>query len=187
MRNSWILFLLISFYLSGCKEEEKPDGPYGIYLVQSISTAIPVDFTNSGEQTTEHFDNFSWCGTGEFSLEWRLNKQTSVMDFRTFFFFDGVNEITKEKEIFKGCGLVSRIVSLNQNGDLELSFFGDEGIFSNNPKQIDHNFEVRKLEYFQDGKSIRMVTYQLVYDFFSKEYVKNEMTYQFTYVGPFSN
>jgi hypothetical protein len=186
MRNSWILFLLISFYLSGCKEEEKPDGPYGIYLVQSITTAIPVDFTNSGEQTTEHDANFSLCGPSGFSIEWRLNKETPVMDFETFLFVDKVDEITKELEIIRGCGITRRIVELKENGELELKFFGDVGVWSTNPRQIDFQFEIRSLTYFRDDKSIRMETYQQLYDFYLEEYVDTEVTYIFSFEGPFN-
>jgi hypothetical protein len=186
MRNSWILFLLISFYLSGCKEEEKPDGPYGIYLVQSISTAIPVDFTNSGEQTTEHDANFPLCGPSGFSIRWELNKETPVMDFDTFLFVDRVDEITKELEIIRGCGITRRIVELKENGEIELKFFGDVGVWSTNPRQIDFQFEIRSLTYFPDGKTIRMDTYQELYDFFLEEYVETEVTYKFSFEGPFN-
>lgn len=185
MRKIAFPFVLVLFSLIGCKEEEKPDGPYGVYVAESISTAIPVDFTNSGEQTTEHVANFSWCGTGEFSIEWRLNKQTPIMDFDTFLFIERVDEKTKEKQILRGCGFTRRIVELKENGELELNFFGDEGILSTNPKQFLYQFEVNSLEYFPADKSIRMVTYQQLYDFFSEEFVETEMTYLFTYAGPF--
>ncbi len=110
MRKIAFLLILVLFSFIGCKEEEKPlTHPYGIYKVESMVSAIPVDFTNSGEQITEHVANFSWCGTGEFSIEWRLNKQTPVMDFDTFIFFDRVNEKTKEREIFRGCGFTRSI------------------------------------------------------------------------------
>lgn len=185
MRKIAFPFVLVLFSLIGCEEEEKPDGPYGVYVAESIITSIPVDFTNSGEQTTEHVANFSWCGNGEFSIEWRLNRQTPIMDFDTFMFWDRVDEITKEKEIIRGCGFSRRIVDLKENGELELNFFGDLGIWSNNPKQIDFTFEIRSLEYIPDDKSIRMVTNQQLYDFFSEEYVETEITYLFYYAGPF--
>lgn len=180
-----ILFVFTLLFLTGCKEEEKPDGPYGVYVAESISTAIPVDFTNSGEQSTEHLANFSWCGNGEFSIEWRLNKQTPVMDFDTFTFSELRDKNTNEVEIIRGCGSNRRIVSLQENGELELDFFGDLGVWSTNPKQIDFQFEIRSLVYFPDDKSIRMVTYQQLYDFFSDEYVETEITYLFNYAWPF--
>lgn len=185
MRKIAILFVLIPIILIGCKEEEKPDGPYGVYLIDSITTAIPVDFTNSGEQTTEHDANFPLCGPSGFSIEWRLNKETPVMDFDTFLFVDRVDEITKELEIIRGCGITRRIVELKENGELELKFFGDVGVWSTNPKQIDFQFEIRSLTYFPDDKSIRMETYQQLYDFFTQEYIETEMTYFFAYEGPF--
>lgn len=186
MRKTAALFGLILFFLLGCKEEEKPDGPYGVYILESITTSIPVDFMNSGEQTTEHITNFSVCGKGGFSIEWRLNRQTPVMDFKTFTFSELRDKITNEVEIITGCGFNRRIVVLKENGELDLNFFGDRGIWSNNPKQIDFEFEIRSLEYFPDDKSIRMVTYQQLYDFFSKEYVETELTYLFGYEGPFN-
>jgi hypothetical protein len=186
MRKIAVPFVLVLFLLIGCKEEEKPDSPYGVYIAESITTAIPVDFTNSGEQTTEHIANFSWCGSGKYSIEWRLNKQTPVMDFDTFLFIEGVDEITKEKQIIRGCGFTRRIVSLKENGELELDFFGDQGIWSNNPKQIDFKFEIRSLKYLPAEKSIRMVTYQQLYDFFLEEFIETEMTYLFAYEGPFN-
>lgn len=185
MRKISVLFVFTLLLQTGCKEEEKPDSPYGVYIVESITTAIPVDFTNSGQQTTEHIANFSWCGTGKFSIEWRLNKQTPIMDFDTFLFIERVDEKTKEKQILRGCGFTRRIVELKENGELELNFFGDLGIWSNNPKQIDFKFEIRSLKYLPADKSIRMVTYQQLYDFFSEEFVETEMTYLFTYAGPF--
>ncbi len=185
MRKIASFYVLTLIFLIGFQEEEKPDGPYGVYVVESITTAIPVDFTNSGEQTTEHIPKFSWCGTGRFSIEWRLNKQTPVMDFKTFTFLDRVDKITNEVEIIRGCGFNRRIVALKENGELELNFFGDMGIWSNNPKQIDFKFEIRRLEYFPDDKSIRMVTYQQVYDFFLEEFVETEITYLFSFAGPF--
>lgn len=185
MRKIATLYILSLIFLIGCKEEEKPDGPYGVYVAESITTAIPVDFTNSGEQSTEHVANFTWCGTGGFSIEWRLNRQTPIMDFDTFMFWDRVDEITKEVEIIRGCGFSRRIVALKENGELELNFFGDEGIFSTNPKRFLYQFEVKSLEYFPDDKSIRMVTDQQLYDFFSEEYVETEITYLFNYAGPF--
>jgi hypothetical protein len=101
---------------------------YGVYVAESISTAIPVDFTNSGEQSTEYLANFLWCGNGEFSIEWRLNKQTPVMDFDPFTFSELRDKSTNEVEIIRGCGSNRRIVSLQENGELELDFFGDLGV-----------------------------------------------------------
>lgn len=183
MRRIAFLFILFSFI--GCKEEEKPlIDPYGIYVVESMVSSIPVDFTNSGEQITEHVANFVWCGTGEFSIEWRLNKQTPIMDFDTFLFVDRVNPKTQEKEIIKGCGFTRRIVNLKEDGELELRFFGGEEGFSSNPNIFRYQFEVKNLEYFSDDKAIRMVTYQQLYDFFFEEYVETEITYLFSYAGP---
>jgi hypothetical protein len=185
MRKITFPFILGLFFLIGCKEEEKPIGPpYGLYDVESVTTSIPVDFTNSGEQTTEHLANFSWCGTGKFSIEWRLNKQTPIMDFDTFMFWEWVNEKTKEKEILKGCGFSRRIVYLKENGELELKFFGGEEVISNNPERFLNQFVVKNLDYFPANRSIRMVTYQQLYDFFSEEFVESEITYLFKFAGP---
>lgn len=107
------------------------------------------------------------------------------MDFDTFMFWDRVDEITKEKEIIRGCGFSRRIVALKENGEVELKYFGDEESISNNPKQFLYQFEVKSLEYFPDDKSIRMVTYQQVYDFFLEEFVETEITYLFSFAGPF--
>lgn len=185
MRKIVFPLVLVLISLIGCSEEEKPESQYGVYLVESMTSAIPVDFTKSGEQTTEHVANFSWCGPSGFSIEWRLNKQTPIMDFDTFLFADWVDEITKEVEIVQGCGFTRRIVALNENGELELGFFGEEGIFSTNPKSFLYQFEVKSLEYFPEDKSIRMVTHQQLYDFFLEAYVETEMTYSFAYAGPF--
>jgi hypothetical protein len=106
------------------------------------------------------------------------------MDFDTFLFVDRINPKTQEKEILKGCGFSRRIVNLKEDGELELGFFGGEGAFSSDPKSFLFQFEVKSLEYFSDGRSIRMVTHQQVYDFFSDEYVETEMTYLFSYAGP---
>lgn len=59
MRKIAILYVLSLNFLIGCKEDEKPDGPFGVYVVESITTSIPVDFTNSDQQSTEHKANFS--------------------------------------------------------------------------------------------------------------------------------
>ncbi len=112
MRKIVIPFFLVWSFLTGCKEEERPDVPYGLYFAESVTTSIPINFTNSGQQTTEHKDNFSWCGSSDFSIEWRLNKLTPVMDFDYFVFVERENEITKEKEIIRGCGITRRIVDL---------------------------------------------------------------------------
>lgn len=99
MRKFAFLLILVLFSLLGCMEEEKPlNDPYGIYGVRSTVSAIPVDFTDSGEQISEHVANFLWCGTGEFSIEWR----PSFIDFDTFLFVDRINPETQEKEILKG-------------------------------------------------------------------------------------
>jgi hypothetical protein len=183
MRKITFLFVIFSFI--GCTEEEKPvNDPYGRYAVESIVSSDPVDFTNSGEQITEHVNHFLWCGTGVFSIEWRMNKQTPIMDFDTFIFMDRVNPETQEKEIIKGCGSTRRIVKLKEDGELELRFFGGKGAFSTNPNIFLYQFEVKSLEYFSDDKAIRMVTYQQLYDFFSEEYVETEITYLFSYAGP---
>jgi hypothetical protein len=185
MRIIAFLLMLALFSFTGCMEEEKPlPEPYGIYAVESMVSSIPVDFTNSGEQITEHVANFEWCGTGGFSIDWRLNKQTSVMDFDTFLFVDRINPTTQEKEILKGCGFSRRIVNLKEDGELELGFFGGEGAFSSDPKSFLFQFKVKSLAYFSEDRSIRMVTHQQVYDFFSDAYVETEMTYLFSYAGP---
>jgi hypothetical protein len=185
MRKIAFLLILALFSLTGCKEEEKPLlDPYGIYVVESMVSAIPVDFTNSGEQITEHVAHFEWCGTSGFSIEWRLNKQTSIVDFDTFLFVDRINPTTQEKEIIMGCGFTRRIVNLKEDGQLELRFFGGEGAFSSDPNSFLFQFEVKSLAYFSEDRSIRMVTQQQVYDFFSEEYFETEMTYLFSYAGP---
>ncbi len=184
MRKIIFLFFLGCSFLTGCKEEEKPDGPYGIYVAESITTSIPVDFTNSGEQTTEHIANFSWCGPGKFSIEWRLNKQTPIMDFDTFMFWYQVDEITKDREIIRGCGFTRRIVDLKENGSLDLRFYGGEEGFLNDPKQFLYQFEVKSLEYFPENRTIRLVTQQEVYDFSLEKFVKTEITYLLNYAGP---
>ncbi|WP_111671772.1 hypothetical protein [Algoriphagus litoralis] len=186
MKKIELPLVLVLFALIGCQEEEKPDSQYGIYLVESISTAIPVDFTNSGEQTIEHDANFPLCGPSGFSIAWRMNKQTPVMDFDTFTFSELRDKSTNEVEIIRGCGITRRIVELKENGELELKFFGDVGVWSTNPKQIDFQFEIRSLTYFPDEKTIRMDTYQQLYDFFLEEYVETEVTYIFSYEGPFN-
>jgi hypothetical protein len=185
MKKIAFLLILVSFSFVGCMEAEKPlTVPYGIYAVESMVSAIPVDFTDSGVQITEHAANFLMCGPGEFSIEWRLNKQTPIMDFDTFTFWDWVNPKTQEWEILKGCGFSRRIVTLKEDGELELMFFGGEGSVSSNPYNFLYQFDVKNLEYFPGDKSIRMVTDQQVYDFFSEEYVKTEFTYLFSYSGP---
>ncbi len=183
MKNIVFLFLVWSF-LSGCKEVERPDGPYGWYYLESLTTSIPIDFKNSGQQTTEHIDNFSTCGGSDYSIYWRLNKLTPVMDFHTFIFIERENEITKEKEILRGCGLTRRIVDLRENGNIELRHYGGEGSISNNPNQFDNKIEVKSLEYFSENKTIRHVALQELYDFTSEEFVETEITYLYKYGGP---
>lgn len=190
MRQVVFLFFLIGIFLAGCQEEEKPDSPYGVYVVESIASSIPLDFTNSGQQTTDHVQNFSWCGTSNYSISWFLNRQTPVIDIYTFGFFERLDEITNEKKIVMGCGLSRRIVYLIENGNLDLTFWGDEGGLSNDPNQFLSWFEIQSLEYFQVDKKIKMVTNQVVYDFTLERFVEVELTYSFTYSGPlnyFSN
>ncbi len=184
MRKIVILFFLVWSFLTGCKEVERPDGPYGWYFLESLTTSIPVDFKNSGQQTIEHIDNFSTCGGSDFSIEWRLNKLTPIMDFDNFRFVERKNEITKKKEIIMGCGLTRRIVELRENGNIELRFYGGEQGFSNDPKQFDYKIEVKSLEYFSENKTIRLVAHQELYDFTSEEFVETEITYLFKYGGP---
>lgn len=184
MRNIAIPFLLVCSFLTGCKEEEKPDVRYGVYLAESVTTLIPINFTNSGQQTTEHVDNISTCGDSEYSIYWRLNKLTPVMGFHTFMFIERENEITKEMEILRGCGFTQRIVDLKENGNLELRYYGGEEGIPNDPKQFLDQFEVKSLEYFPDEKSIRLVTLQELYDFTSEEFVETEITYLFKQVWP---
>ncbi len=184
-----LIFLMLAF-LTGCKVEERPEVPYGFYVVESITSSIPVDFTNSGQQTTDHLENFSWCSTSDYSISWFLNRQTPVIDIYTFGFFERVDEITKEKEIVMGCGLSRRIVYLIENGNLDLIFWGEEGSLSKDPNQFQSWFEILSLEYFQVEKKIKVVTYQVVYDFTLERFVEVEITYSFTYSGPlnyFSN
>ncbi|MBN7816881.1 hypothetical protein [Algoriphagus pacificus] len=181
-----ITFLFGLFSLIGCSMElEKPlMDPYGIYTVESMVSSIPVDFSDTGEQITEHAASFLMCGPGEFSIEWRLNKQTPIMDFDTFMFWDWFNPKTEEWEIIKGCGFSRRIVNQKENGDLELMFYGGEGAYSTNPKSFLSQFEVLSLDYFPEDKSIRMETRQQVYDFFTEEYVETEIDYLFYFSGP---
>lgn len=190
MRQVVFLFFIVWIFLFACKEEETAEVPYGFYVVESITSSIPVDFTNSGQQTTDHLENFFWCSTSDYSISWFLNRQTPVIDIYTFGFFERVNEITKEKEIVMGCGLSRRIVYLMENGNLDLTFWGDEGGLSNDPNQFLSWFEIQSLEYFQVEKKIKMVTNQVVYDFILERFVEVEITYSFTYSGPlnyFSN
>lgn len=184
MRKIVIPFFLVCSFLTGCKEEEKPDVRYGVYLAESVTTLIPIDFTNSGQQTIEHIDNISTCGGSDFSIYWRLNKLTPVMGFHTFMFVERENEITKKKAIIRGYGFTQRIVDLKDNGSLDLRFYGGEGGFSNDPKQFLDQFEVKSLEYFPDEKSIRLVTQQELYDFTSEEFVETEITYLFKHEWP---
>lgn len=184
MRKIVIPFFLVCSFLTGCKEEEKPDVRYGVYLAESVTTLIPIDFTNSGQQTIEHIDNISTCGGSDFSIYWRLNKLTPVMGFHTFMFVERENEITKKKAIIRGCGFTQRIVDLKDNGSLDLRFYGGEGGFSNDPRQLDFKFEVKSLEYFSVNKTILLVTQQELYDFTSEEFVETEITYLFKHEWP---
>ncbi|TNF41739.1 MAG: hypothetical protein EP311_06625 [Cytophagales bacterium] len=165
MKKIGVFLVWMGFLLAACQEEEKPNSPYGVYVVESITSSVPVDFTNSGEQTTDHLENFSWCSSSDYSISWFLNRQTPVIDIYTFGFFERVDEISKEKKIVLGCGLSRRIVYLIENGNLDLTFWGDEGGLSNDSNQFLSWFEILSLEYFQVEKKIKMVTNQVVYDF----------------------
>lgn len=184
MRKIAILSFLVWSFLSGCKEEERPDEWYGWYYAESVTTPTPVNFTNSGQQTTEHVDNLKTCGGSDFSIYWRMNKLTPVMSFYTFMFIERENEISKEMEILRGCGFTQRIVDLKENGNLELRYYGGEEGIPNDPKQFISQFEVKSLEYFSENKTIRLVTQQELYDFTSEEFIETELTYLYKYVAP---
>jgi hypothetical protein len=187
MRKIDILIVLFLILLLGCKEEESPDGPYGMYEVESIISSFPVDFMKTGQQTTEHIEGFSWCSTSKFSISWGLlSGQTPVMDIYNFIFIETIDEITREKEIIMGCGLARRIVNLRENGNFEIRFWGGEVGSLRDPNQLQYMFDVLSLEYFQLDKKIRMVTKQVVYDFTLEKFVEVEMTYWFDYSGPLS-
>jgi hypothetical protein len=186
MKKTNVIFILFLMLLFGCKEEESPDGPYGLYEVESITSSIPIDFMNTGQQTKAHADDFSWCSTSKFSISWGVNKQTPVMDIYNFIFIETVDEISMEKKIIMGCGLARRIVNLSENGILELRFWGGDDGFSRDPNQLQYMFDVLNLEYFQLDKKIRMVTNQVVYDFTLENFVEVEMTYWFAYLGHLS-
>jgi hypothetical protein len=183
MRKIAIPFVLVWFFLVGCTEEEKPEGPYGWYYVESVSTSIPIDFTNSGQQTTEHIDSFSWCGSSPFSIAWRLNKLTPVMDFDYFSFFERENEITMEKEIFRGCGITRRIVEIKEDNQLILRWFGGKSDFTDDPRDIDFEFKVKSISYLPEEKSLRLVAQQELFDFTSEEFVEAEVVYSFKFGG----
>lgn len=186
MRRITYSIILALFFLTGCIQEEDNmlAEPYGIYAVKSMVSSIPVDFTQTGEQKTEHAADFTWCGPSDFAIEWRLNKQTPIMDFETFKFWDWINPKTEEFEIIKGCGYSRRIVNLKANGELELGFFGGEGANAAAPASVLDVTEIKSLAYFPNEKSIRMVTLQTVYDFILEEYIETEFSYHFTYSGP---
>lgn len=106
------------------------------------------------------------------------------MDFDYFSFVEWYNEESMEDEIIMGCGITRRIVKLGENNSLELDFYGNEGIYYDEPNLIDTNFEVKKLEYFPSDQSILLVAQQRVYEFVSKEFIDTEITYRFKFGGP---
>ncbi|SFH06524.1 hypothetical protein SAMN04487988_11527 [Algoriphagus hitonicola] len=181
--------ILALLFLSSCTKIDLPDiqeEPYGVYNAVSITTAIPIDFSRSGRQTTEHIDDFSYCSEF-FSIEWRLNKETPIMDFDYFDFHRWYNEEIMEEETIMGCGVTRRIVHLGKNNSLELSFFGDDGTYYTDPNRIDTYFKIKSLEFFQRQKSIKLVAQQQFYDFVTEEFVETEVTYRFEFGSPAFN
>jgi hypothetical protein len=78
MKNNFLLLVFAYFFLSACTKPELPDiqeRPFGVYDAVSISTAIPIDISRSGRQTTEHINDFSYCSEF-YSIEWQMNKET---------------------------------------------------------------------------------------------------------------
>ncbi|OOG76769.1 hypothetical protein [Algoriphagus sp. A40] len=190
MRKIATLFVPILIFLNGCKEEERPNVPYGLYLAESVTTPIPLDFTNSGQQTTEHIDRMPFGGKDGYRINWRLNKSTPVMDFDYFSVIEQVDKVSMEREIIWLWGNIRKIVGSGEGNNLELTWYGGDQGFTNDPKQFDYKFGVKSLEYFQENRMIRLVAQQEVYDFFLEKFVEVEITYSFTYSGPlnyFSN
>ncbi|NVK49395.1 MAG: hypothetical protein HWE09_06475 [Cyclobacteriaceae bacterium] len=186
MKNNFSLLVFTLFFLSACTKIDLPtiqEESYGIYFAESITTAIPIDISRSGRQTTEHIDDFSYCSE-HYSIEWRLNKETPIMDFDYFNFLEWFNEKTMEDEIIMGCGVTRRIVKLGENNSLELSFFGDDGIYYTDPNKIDTHFKIISLEFFQRQQSIKLVAQQQFYDFVTEEFVETEVTYRFKFGSP---
>ncbi|WP_139162778.1 hypothetical protein [Algoriphagus faecimaris] len=182
-------FLLALFLISGCTKIDLPtiqEAPYGVYHAESISTIIPIDFSRSGRLITEHIDDFSYCSE-YFSIEWRLNKETPIMDFDYFSFVEWYNEETMEDEIIMGCGITRRIVKLGENNSLELNFFGDDGTYFTDPYSIDTYFKIKRLEFFPRQESINLVADQQFYDFVTEEFVETEVTYRFEFGSPAFN
>lgn len=145
---------------------------------------MPIDFTNSGQKTTEHLDKLPFGGKEGFSIEWRLKKATPVMDFDYFLMTDKVDKISMEKEIVWGWGKIRRIVEYVEGNPLEIRSYGGEEGISNDPKRFLYQFEVKSLEYFPDKRTIRLVAQQELFDFTSQEFVETEITYLFKYGGP---
>ncbi|WP_288373740.1 hypothetical protein [uncultured Algoriphagus sp.] len=186
MKNNFLLLVFAIFFLSACTKSELPDiqeQPFGVYNAVSITIAIPIDISRSGRQTTEHIDDFSYCSEF-YSIEWRLNKETPIMDFDYFDFHKWYNEETKEEETIMGCGITRRIVQLGANNSLELSFFGDDGTYYTDPYRIDTYFKIKKLEFFPRQESINLVADQQFSDFVSEEFVETEVTYRFEFGSP---
>lgn len=186
MRKKFSLLVFTLFFLSACTKIDLPtiqEEPYGIYFAESITTAIPIVISRSGRQTTEHIDDFSYCSE-HYSIEWRLNKETSIMDFDYFNFLEWFNEKTMEDEIIMGCGVTRRIVKLGENNSLELSIFGDDGTYYTDPYRIDTYFKIKKLEFFPRQESINLVADQQFYDFVTEEFVETEVIYRFKFGAP---
>ncbi|MCR9084467.1 MAG: hypothetical protein NXH89_18705 [Cyclobacteriaceae bacterium] len=186
MRNVLSFFVLIFLLFSACTKTELPDiqqRPFGVYNAVSISTAIPIDISRSGRQTTEHIDDFTYCSEF-YSIEWRMNKETPIMDFDYFNFLRWYNERIMEEETIMGCGVTRRIVQLGANNSLELSFFGDDGTYYTDPYRIDTYFKIKKLEFFPRQESINLVADQQFYDFVTEEFVETEVTYSFEFGSP---
>lgn len=176
------------FFLVGCQEMEKPlDEPYGYYDAVSATTSVPIDFTNSGQKRTEHLDHFPLSEKEKFSIVWRLNKSTPVMDFDTFLMIEGEDPITKEKEILWGWGITRKIIDYGAGSTLEIRDFGEDRGIDNDPKRFYYGFEVKSLNYDPEAKKIQMVTLQELYDFDEEKFKTTEITYLFVYAGPVFN
>ncbi|WP_297335470.1 hypothetical protein [Algoriphagus sp.] len=187
MGKNLALLVLPLVLMSGCTKIDLPsiqEAPYGIYHAESIITPIPIDFSRSGRLVTQHINDFSY-GSKYFSIEWRLNKETPIMDVDYFKFAEWYNEETMEDEIILDCcGMTRRIVKLGETNSLELSFNGNDGAYYQDPYLINTNFELKKLEYSPNEQGILLVAQQQVYEFVSEEFMDIEITYRFKFGEP---
>lgn len=75
MNKLALLCVLSVVFLLGCKEEERLEVHCGLYIAESVTTPVALDFTKSGQKTAEHIDRLPFGAKDGLRIEWRLKKK----------------------------------------------------------------------------------------------------------------